>query len=63
MEKDIRIFKVNKNNKSLETTAFESDRSYQNLLAEIKGRLKKAQLRAAIVVNHELIDFIGTLVS
>ena len=39
------------------TSVFDSDKFYQSLLAEIKGRLKKAQLRAAIVVNHELIKF------
>jgi predicted nuclease of restriction endonuclease-like (RecB) superfamily len=38
---------------------------YQNLLNEIKSRLKKSQLRAAIVVNQELIQFyweVGTLI-
>ena len=47
------------------TSVFDSDKFYQSLLAEIKGRLKKAQLRAAIVVNHELIKFywdIGKLI-
>lgn len=41
------------------------DQNYQNLLNEIKIRLKRAQLRAAIVVNHELIKFyweIGQLI-
>ncbi|HEV2614479.1 MAG TPA: DUF1016 N-terminal domain-containing protein [Gammaproteobacteria bacterium] len=41
------------------------DTQYQNLLSEIKSRFKKAQLRAAIVVNHELIQFyweIGELI-
>ncbi|HIF0140792.1 TPA: PDDEXK nuclease domain-containing protein, partial [Legionella anisa] len=41
------------------------DQNYQNLLNEIKLRLKRAQLRAAIVVNHELIKFyweIGQLI-
>lgn len=33
------------------------DVQYQNLLSEIKSRLKTSQLRAAIVVNHELIKF------
>ena len=33
------------------------DIHYRNLLNEIKSRLKKAQLRAAIAVNHELIRF------
>jgi len=35
----------------------QSDEHYQNLLNEIKSRLKKSQLRAAISVNHELIQF------
>ena len=41
------------------------DEDYQTLLDEIKVRLKKAQLRAAIIVNHELIKFywgIGQLI-
>jgi predicted nuclease of restriction endonuclease-like (RecB) superfamily len=41
------------------------DAQYQNLLNEIKSRLKKAQLRAAVTVNHELIQFyweIGKLI-
>jgi len=41
------------------------DTQYQHLLTEIKSRLKKAQLRAAIVVNRELIQFyweIGMLI-
>jgi predicted nuclease of restriction endonuclease-like (RecB) superfamily len=33
------------------------DTQYQHLLNEIKSRLKKSQLRAAIAVNHELIAF------
>jgi predicted nuclease of restriction endonuclease-like (RecB) superfamily len=33
------------------------DEQYQTLLNEIKSQLKKAQLRAAIVVNHEMIRF------
>lgn len=37
--------------------ALHSDSQYKNLLNEIKSRLKKAQLRAAISVNHELIQF------
>ncbi len=44
---------------------FHLDKDYKNLLDEIKIRLKKAQLRAAIVVNHELIQFywdIGKLI-
>lgn len=51
--------------KLLESSQFHSDIDYQNLLAEIKTRLKKAQIRAAIVVNHELIKFywdIGKLI-
>ncbi|WP_133139690.1 YhcG family protein [Legionella genomosp. 1] len=39
--------------------------SYQNLLTDIKERLKKAQIRAAITVNHELIKFyweVGNLI-
>ncbi len=36
---------------------FSLDADYQSLLDEIKGRLKKAQLKAAIVVNRELIKF------
>lgn len=38
---------------------------YQSLLSEIKSKLKKAQLRAAIAVNHQLIQFyweIGKLI-
>lgn len=35
----------------------QSNAQYQTLLQEIKSRLKKAQLRAAVVVNHELIQF------
>jgi predicted nuclease of restriction endonuclease-like (RecB) superfamily len=41
------------------------DKHYKSLLSDIKSRLKKAQLRAAIVVNHELIKFyweIGRLI-
>lgn len=41
------------------------DERYQSLLSEIKSRLKKAQLRAAVVVNHEMIQFyweIGKLI-
>lgn len=41
------------------------DPQYQNLLNEIKARLKKSQLRAAIAVNHELIQFyweVGNLI-
>ena len=30
----------------------DSDYNYQNLLTEIKGRLKKAQLRTTMVVKH-----------
>lgn len=33
------------------------DEQYQSLLSEIKSRLKKAQLRAAVVVNHKMIQF------
>jgi predicted nuclease of restriction endonuclease-like (RecB) superfamily len=33
------------------------DLQYQNLLNEIKARLKKSQFRAAIAVNNELIQF------
>lgn len=43
-----------------------ADAQYLNLLQEIKSRLKKAQLRAAIVVNHELIAFyweVGRLIA
>lgn len=36
---------------------FHLDPQYQNLLNEIKSHLKKSQLRAAISVNHELIQF------
>lgn len=43
--------------KLIESSQFHSDIDYQNLLAEIKTRLKKAQIRAAIVVNNELIKF------
>ncbi len=41
------------------------DTRYQDLLHEIKSRLKTAQLRAAISVNYELIQFyweIGKLI-
>lgn len=43
--------------KIIKASQFHSDKSYQSLLTEIKDRLKKAQIRAAIVVNHELIKF------
>jgi predicted nuclease of restriction endonuclease-like (RecB) superfamily len=45
------------NDKCIIISSFDSDKCYQSLLTEIKIRLKKAQLRAAIVVNHELIKF------
>jgi hypothetical protein len=51
-------------NKIIKSSQLHLDTSYQNLLTEIKERLKKAQLRAAVVVNHELIKFywdIGSL--
>ena len=41
------------------------DKDYQNLLNEIKVRLKEAQLRAAITLNQALIQFywdIGQLI-
>lgn len=41
------------------------DPQYQNLFNAIKARLKRSQLRAAIAVNHELIQFyweIGKLI-
>lgn len=44
---------------------FHLDEEYQNLLDEIKVRLRKAQLRAAILLNQELIQFywdIGQLI-
>lgn len=44
---------VNKNSSS----QLHLDVQYQDLLKEIKARLKKAQWHAAIVVNHELIQF------
>ncbi|MCX7115038.1 MAG: PDDEXK nuclease domain-containing protein [Gammaproteobacteria bacterium] len=47
------------------SVSLQVDEAYQSLLQEIKVRLKKAQLRAAIVVNHELIQFywdIGKLI-
>lgn len=52
----------NINNKSLQ---LHLDKDYQILLNEIKTRLQKAQIRAAIVVNRELIRFywgIGQLI-
>ncbi|PWY53869.1 DUF1016 domain-containing protein [Legionella qingyii] len=52
-------------NKIINASQLHLDTSYQNLLTEIKERLKKAQIRAAIVVNHELIKFywdIGKLI-
>lgn len=42
---------------SLPDSKLQLDKQYKNLLAEIKTRLKKAQLRAAIAVNRELIQF------
>jgi len=48
-----------------QSTALNLDDEYQGLLGEIKGRLKKAQLRAAILLNQELIQFywdIGQLI-
>jgi predicted nuclease of restriction endonuclease-like (RecB) superfamily len=33
------------------------DAQYQDLLNDIKSRLRKSQLRAAVAVNHELIQF------
>ena len=50
---------------SLDSSVLASDESYKTLLTEIKSRLKKAQLRAAVVVNNELIQFywsIGKLI-
>lgn len=44
---------------------FHFDESYKELLDKIKSRLQKAQLRASIVVNHELIQFywdVGSLI-
>jgi hypothetical protein len=41
--------------KGVKAYEFDSDQNYQNLLTEIKGRLKKAQLHAAITLNQELI--------
>lgn len=41
------------------------DESYKELLDKIKSRLQKAQLRAAIIVNHELLQFywdVGNLI-
>ncbi|STX39312.1 PDDEXK nuclease domain-containing protein [Legionella feeleii] len=52
-------------NKIIKGSQFHEDKCYQSLLAEIKERLKKAQIRAAIVVNLELIKFywgIGKLI-
>jgi predicted nuclease of restriction endonuclease-like (RecB) superfamily len=43
--------------KNLNQLNLRSDEQYQNLLNEIKLRLKKAQLRAAVIVNHEMIQF------
>ncbi|HAT8643630.1 PDDEXK nuclease domain-containing protein [Legionella pneumophila] len=43
--------------KIIKASQFHLDKSYQSLLTEIKDRLKRAQIRAAIVVNHELIKF------
>lgn len=52
--------------KSVKASEFDSDQNYQSLLTEIKGRLKKAQLHAAITLNQELIKFywdIGKLIT
>lgn len=43
--------------KTIFTDNFLPDNSYQDLLNEIKSRLQKAQLCAAISVNRELIQF------
>ncbi|MGL6028577.1 MAG: PDDEXK nuclease domain-containing protein, partial [Legionella sp.] len=48
-----------------QSTPLDLDEDYQHLLGEIKGRLKEAQLRAAITLNQELIQFywdIGQLI-
>lgn len=45
---------------------FHLDDDYKNLLNEIKVRLKTAQLRTAIIVNRELIEFywgVGKLIT
>lgn len=43
--------------KTERTISLRSDKQYKNLLNEIKSKLKNAQFRAAVVVNHELIKF------
>jgi predicted nuclease of restriction endonuclease-like (RecB) superfamily len=43
--------------KTIYTKIFHLDENYNQLLVEIKTRLKSAQLRAAISVNRELIQF------
>lgn len=56
---------ISKQKKTDLETKFHLDESYQGLLDAIKIRLKKAQFRAAISVNSELIQFyweIGSLV-
>ena len=55
------------NNQNQVNTIYQiySDKSYKNLLHEIKHRLRNKQLRAAISVNRELIQFyweIGILI-
>lgn len=56
---------VNTSSKNPPQLNLRMDEQYQNLLSEIKSRLKKAQLRAAVVVNHEMIQFyweVGNLI-
>jgi hypothetical protein len=43
--------------KFVNTKALYLDENYEQLLVEIKPRLRRAQLRAAISVNRELIQF------
>jgi hypothetical protein len=40
-----------------EKNSFDLDKNYKSLLNEIKSRLHKSQLRAAIAVNRQLIQF------
>lgn len=49
--------KISDTKKTMVSQRLQLDTQYQNLLNEIKSRLKKAQFRAAISVNHELIQF------
>jgi predicted nuclease of restriction endonuclease-like (RecB) superfamily len=43
--------------KEVQTQALQLDKNYTNFLNDIKNRLKKAQIRAALAANSELIKF------